>query len=102
MSILILSLLALAPSVYLPSFIIIVNYFHMFALASFLSLFTNRVELFYRIRCLLYLSFPWCVYVFISIFIYFKIFFSSGMVENETNDAINDFVDPDSLSEINW
>ena len=37
------------------------------------------------------------LYLFIS-----KFFFSSGMVENETNDAINDFVDPDSLSEINW
>lgn len=100
MSILILSLLPLAPSVYLSSFILILKYCHKFAFASFiLSLFINRVALVYRIRCLFYVSFPWCVYVVISIFIYLN-FFSSGMAVNEPNDAKNEVCGPDSHSEI--
>lgn len=102
MSILILSLFALAPSVYFSSFIPILNYCYEFALASFiLSLFINRVALVYRIRCLFYVSFPWRVYVVISIFIFLSQFFSSGMAENEPNDAKNEVCDPDSHSEIN-
>ena len=101
MSILILSLLALAPSVYLSSFIPILKYCDKFALASFiLSLFINRVALGYRIRCLFYVSFPWCVYVVISIFTYLN-FFPSGMAENEPNDAKNEVCDAHSHSEIN-
>lgn len=101
MGILILSLLALAPSVYLSSFIPILKYCHTFALASFiLSLFINRVALVYRIRCLFYVSFPCCVYVVISIFIYLN-FFSSGMAENEPNDAKKEVCEPDSHSAIN-